>query len=243
LEKKLKAGSQKFLGEKRRLDDLDADIKKLMSLNSTVEARLADMTETNDSLQTIQMKVRELEGFGHRVEGLYERLEKKQDLLESTSSGVDKNFELLDEMDKQFSEFQKEFNLLPSEIRQLDEKVSVLAKSKKDADKAIKQLDQLDRSMTQVEARAEKLEVVRDWLARTETRFEEVNREAQEQVKLLGAILKEGNKVNKKQTEPVDIRSMVKRLAHQGWTILEISQATKLSRGEVELILELMPKK
>ena len=35
---------------------------------------------------------------------------------------------------------------------------------------------------------------------------------------------------------------MVTKLAHQGWSIKEIAQATKLSQGEVELILELMPK-
>jgi hypothetical protein len=35
---------------------------------------------------------------------------------------------------------------------------------------------------------------------------------------------------------------MVTRLAHQGWKVPQIAQATKLSRGEVELILELLPK-
>lgn len=38
-------------------------------------------------------------------------------------------------------------------------------------------------------------------------------------------------------------REVVTRLAHQGWTVKEIASATKLSRGEVELILELIPKK
>jgi len=33
------------------------------------------------------------------------------------------------------------------------------------------------------------------------------------------------------------------RLARQGWDVNEIAQATKLSRGEVELILELGTKK
>ena len=38
-------------------------------------------------------------------------------------------------------------------------------------------------------------------------------------------------------------RDMVIRLAHQGWKVEQIMQATKLSRGEVELILELSSKK
>lgn len=38
------------------------------------------------------------------------------------------------------------------------------------------------------------MQKAREWLARTETRLEEVSKQAQEQVKLLGSILKEGGK-------------------------------------------------
>ena len=82
-------------------------------------------------------------------------------------------------------------------------------------------------------------------MAKTETRLEEVSKQAQEQVKLLGSILKDDNKSGKgsKGAPSMGSRDVVTRLAHQGWSIQEISSATKLSRGEVELILALLPKK
>lgn len=39
----------------------------------------------------------------------------------------------------------------------------------------------------------------------------------------------------------MNARELVSRLARQGWTVDQISRATKLSRGEVELILEMIP--
>ena len=89
------------------------------------------------------------------------------------------------------------------------------------------------------------MQKAREWLAKTETRMEEVSKQAQEQVKLLGSILKEGNKAGSgsKGAPSMGARDVVTRLAHQGWSIQEIASTTKLSRGEVELILELLPKK
>jgi DNA-directed RNA polymerase specialized sigma24 family protein len=40
----------------------------------------------------------------------------------------------------------------------------------------------------------------------------------------------------------MDKRETVVKLSHQGWSVVEISRVTQLSRGEVELILELAPK-
>ena len=88
------------------------------------------------------------------------------------------------------------------------------------------------------------MQKAREWLARAETRFEEINRKAQEQVKLIGTLLKDGEKTAKKgkAASPLEQRDVVTKLAHEGWSIQQISQATKLSRGEVELILELSPR-
>jgi DNA-directed RNA polymerase specialized sigma24 family protein len=41
----------------------------------------------------------------------------------------------------------------------------------------------------------------------------------------------------------MDKRETVIKLAHLGWSPAEIASTTKLSRGEVELILELAPKR
>ena len=69
-----------------------------------------------------------------------------------------------------------------------------------------------------------------------------MSNQAQEQVKLLGTIMKDTGKSGKgeKGAPSMGAREVVTRLAHQGWSVQEIARATKLSRGEVELILEVV---
>jgi DNA-directed RNA polymerase specialized sigma24 family protein len=58
------------------------------------------------------------------------------------------------------------------------------------------------------------------------------------------SIIKSENKKEKgdRGAPPLDKRETVIKLSHQGWSVQEISRVTQLSRGEVELILELAPK-
>jgi hypothetical protein len=100
--------------------------------------------------------------------------------------------------------------------------------------------------LSDIEKRMDVMQKAREWLARTETRLEEVTKQAQEQVKIMGTLLKaEGAKGTTKDrggAPPIGVRETVVKLAHQGWSIDEISRAVKLSKGEVELILEISPK-
>ena len=97
-----------------------------------------------------------------------------------------------------------------------------------------------DQLAQDLEGRIEKLNTARDWLARTETRLEGVGRKAQEQVQLLESLVKTNGEADK--APPITKRETVTKLAHQGWSVQEIARATKLSRGEVELILEVAPR-
>jgi hypothetical protein len=107
----------------------------------------------------------------------------------------------------------------------------------------MKQLALLDQTLEDVESRMESLNQAREWLARTETRLEEVQESAEEQVKLLGAILKqEKGSSDGKGAPAMTTRDTVIKLARQSWNVDEIARATSLSRGEVELILELSAK-
>ncbi|MFP4444530.1 MAG: DUF6115 domain-containing protein, partial [Spirochaetia bacterium] len=70
----------------------------------------------------------------------------------------------------------------------------------------------------------------------------EVGRQAQDQIKILGTLIKEEVKTTGKEkggAPPSSSREMVVKLARQGWTVKEIARATKLGVGEVELIFEM----
>ncbi|HEB10441.1 MAG TPA: hypothetical protein ENI06_04405 [Spirochaetales bacterium] len=227
----------RFISERRRIEDMDSNFKKLLTISTDVNSRIEAVHSSQDSLQEIQARIRELENLEKAMENRYERLEKKKAILEVTTEGVDKNFQMLGTLEKGLKESS-------SELMALKQEIEILSTNKEKADAVVDKLNNLDDVLTHLDDRIKKFETSRDWLARTETRFEKVSRDAQEQVQLLQSILKaqSSGKENDKGAPPLSQRETVIKLARHGWSAMEIAKQTKLSRGEVELILELAPR-
>jgi len=194
----------------------------------------------------MKIKIRELSELSNEVNARYDRLEKKKEILDTTTAGVDKNFKILEELEKEISNIKVDVETIPPQVVEIAEKVKHLVHNKKDADHVVGQVEKLNDMMTDVEERAKKLNNAREWLARTETRLESIGKNAQDQLKLLQALIKDDGGSNGRKSKGApkqDKREMIVKLARQGWSPKEISKATKTSLGEVELILELEPKK
>ncbi len=235
----------RFLAEKRRIEEMEGDFKKLIIISQSVDSKLQQVTDSHDDLQAIQIKIKNLEELEKEISVKFERLEKKDQIIENTTTNVDKNFQQLSNLEEQIRVLNEDVTGIPVKIHDLTLKIELLSRNKKKADETARQVEALDGVLKDIEVRIENMQKAREWLAKTETRLEEVSKQAQEQVKLLGSILKDDNKSVKssKGAPSMGSRDVVTRLAHQGWSIQEIASATKLSRGEVELILELLPKK
>ncbi len=233
----------RFVGEKRRIDGLEEDYKRLIGMSQAVELRLEQVTASNDTLAQMQLSLRNLDDMQRDVEAKFQRLEKKRSILDVTAEGVDKNFNFLEDLERKLETVKGQLDTLPGEVEELFDRLEQLTLQRKDVDGAIRQLNELDTTLADVEKRMEDLQTAREWLARTETRLEEISRSAEEQVKLLGTIMKDDAKGSKERGAPsLSARDTVIKLARQGWKVQEIAQATKLSRGEVELILEIAHK-
>jgi len=237
-----------FNNEKNNIEHMDENFKKIMSLSDSIEARLQDVTETHDNLQHLELRIRKLEDMEHVVEARYDRLEKKDSILDATTETIDRNFALLEGMENTVHAIQTEMIPISEQLGEAQRKFTQIDSSRTQIDTAIRKIEHLNNQMEEIEVRSEKLETAREWLARTETRLQEVSKEAQEQVRLLGA-LAEGNMGSTGRqasigmgTPSADMRETVIKLAHQNWKVEDIARVTKLSRGEVELILELSGK-
>jgi chromosome segregation ATPase len=218
----------KLLAERGRVENMDMDFKKLLNISKELDHKIGTVYSSQDTLQEIQAKIRELENLEKITEGRFERLEKKNSIIEATTDGVDKNFQALDQLEKELKTAGKDLQVFSGQLKELKDKIH-----------------NLDSILGELEERMGKLETAREWLAKTETRFETIGKQAQEQVRLMESILKADKKQSKlgEGAPPMDKRETVTKLAHLGWTPMEIARTTKLSRGEVELILELAPKK
>jgi DNA-binding NarL/FixJ family response regulator len=106
----------------------------------------------------------------------------------------------------------------------------------------------LDNTLSGIEERITAMQTAREWIARAETRMEELNREILDNIKLQATVQREKGKKKASATyddrpaPSVSDRENVIRLATMGWTVEQIGKNLNLARGEVELILELYNK-
>ena len=230
----------RFTAEKKRIDLMDSDFQRILGLSQSMELRLEQVTSSHDLLQDIQLRIRKLEDYSKDIEVRYDRLEKRREVLDNTTDGVDRNFAQLDKIEKAVKGLDAELRTMPNEVEELRKRIKTLGQGKDDADRAVTLLTQLDQTLRDVEGRIARMEQAREWIAGVETRLNETRAAADEQVQTLATITKQsGATPAKARTVDGDLRQTVLKLARQGWGKEEISRATKLSLGEVELILEL----
>ena len=241
LEDELGQKIARFLAEKRRLDSMEDDFKRLLALSQGVDQKLAAVTASNDQLTQIQAEVRRLVEVADEAAEKYDRIEKKSNILDATADAVDKNFQAIGELERNVRTIDAEVREIPDRVIDLKRSLDEVMAWKPKLDAAVVRLDEVDGALVDAEKRAAELQKAREWLARAETRFDELNKKTQDHLKLLNDILKDEPAAGRKDkgAPNLSVQETVRKLAHQGWKVEEIARAVKLSRGEVELILEL----
>jgi chromosome segregation ATPase len=233
----------RFLSEKHRIEQMEADFNRLLLTSKAVEEKLVQVSSSDDTLQAIQVQIRRLDDALGTTEEKYQRIEKKNQTLDETNDGIDRNFKALQESENSLLRFNDDLRRLTGETEALHASIEDLARENEKARETAEKLDSLDSSLAAIEKRIDEMQKARTWLAKTESRLEELNRDAQAQVELIGALLKKSSKGEGRESEkgalPVGDRENVVKLARQGWTVDQIAKAMKISRGEVELILEI----
>ncbi len=235
----------RFSADKRRIDLLEEDYKRLITLAQSVEQKIDHVGNSDEQLRDITARLKSLDELQEEVEVRFERLEKRRSLIDQTADGLESNSRALETIESRIGEITDQIEAMPASVNSLASQLKKILAAKKDTDTAVTQLANLEQTLADVESRMSELQTAREWLARTETRLEEIRRDAGEQVKLLGSIMREEARKNPSDggAPSLSARETVQKLAHQGWKVDEIARATKVSKGEVELILELTGKK
>ncbi|AEF85133.1 hypothetical protein TREPR_1027 [Treponema primitia ZAS-2] len=242
LEEDVDAKMVNFQSEKRRIELMEADFNRLLQTSQSVKEKLAQVSATDDTLQAVQVQIRRLEDALSDTEEKYQRIEKKNQTLEETNSGIDQNFRALQEAEKTVQRVNLDMQRLTEEEASLRSSIEKLVAENSKAKEAAEKISSLDELLSAVESRMEKLQTVRESLAKAETRFQEINKSAQEQFKFMAALLKDeepGKRRKERGAPPIGSRETVIRLKQQGWSVEEIANTMKLAVGEVELILEM----
>ncbi len=241
LEDELGQKIARFLAEKRRLDAMEDDFKRLLSLSQAVDQKLSSVTESHDQLTQVQAEVRRLSEIADEAAEKYERVEKKSNLLDATADAIDKNFQAIADIERNVRTIDADVRVIPDRVIDLKRSMDEIMAWKPKIDSTIVKLDEVDAVLSDAEKRGAGLQKTCEWLARAETRFDELNKKTQDHLRMLNDLLKEEPSAKRKDkgAPPLSVQETVKKLSHQGWKTEEIARAVKLSLGEVELILNL----
>ena len=246
LEDDVNAKMTRFLSEKRRIETMEADFNRLLQISRAVEEKLTQITNSDDLLQGVQLQIRKLEEAMGNTEDKYQRMEKKNQVLDNTNDGIDRNFRTLMESEKISEKIGAELDRNAEILDSMKVSIEKLSVESDKAREAVGRIDVLDNALEEIEERITSMQRARQWIADAETRLEELNKQAQTQARAIDAMIK-GKKSASipnlgEGAPPPQKKENVRSLARQGWTVDEIAKTMKISRGEVELILEMAPR-
>jgi chromosome segregation ATPase len=247
LEDDVNAKMSRFLSEQHRIEQMDAEFTRLVQTSKAVEEKLKEVTASDDILQHIQLQIRKMgEGLAE-TEEKFQRIEKKNQILETTNDGIDRNFKELQESEKTLEKVDADLDRITDDVSSLKQSIENLATQSEKAHEAVNQMTLLDTTLSGIEERITSMQTARAWIARTETRLEELNREILENLRLVDTAQRDKGKkktagYDDTPSPPINVQESVVKLATKGWKVEEIAKTLKLARSEVELILEISPK-
>ena len=250
LEEDVNAKMTRFLSEKHRIEVMENDFNRLLKTSQSVEERLSQVSNSDDILQTMQIQLRRLEDVIKDTEEKYQRIEKKSKAIQETNNGIDRNFKALQEEEQSIERLKEIVNGIKNEMETVQHSVETLSAENEKAREAAEKLSSLDESITWLDQRIAEMNVARESAARLATELKKNYKEAQEQVKLSRSLMDRktvkgkgpGDKDKDEGSAPINQKANVIKLKREGWTVEEIARSLNISRGEVELIIELGPR-
>jgi chromosome segregation ATPase len=247
LEEDVNAKMTRFLAEKHRIEVMENDFTRLLQTSQSVEQKLAQVSSSDDLLQTMQVQLRHLEDAIKETEEKYKRVERKNKTIQETNDGIDRNFKALQENEQTVKRLDDTVSLLKTEMESIRGSIEALSAENEKARDAADKVSALDENIQLLEKRISEMNTARESLARLATELQNLEKKAKDQLKLVQSVLSrgEGETAGRKKAKTDEgaptprTRENAKKLKAQGWSNEEIANSLNLSKGEVELILEL----
>ncbi|MCL1836818.1 MAG: hypothetical protein FWG46_04640 [Treponema sp.] len=248
LEDEVNAKMTRFMSEKHRIEQMETDFNRLLQTSRSVEEKLSQVSNSDDILQTMQVQLRRLDDVIKETEEKYQRVERKSKTMLETTNGIDRNFKMLQEEEATVKRLSDTVAILQTELDSVQKSVETLNAENEKARDAADKLSTLDDSVKWLEKRIAEMNAARESLARMATELQNLDKDAQTQLKLTRSLLdretgkmagRGGGKGTDEGAPPPRDRENIINLKRKGWSIDEIARTMGISRGEVELTLEI----
>ncbi|CEM61762.1 hypothetical protein DWQ65_00915 [Treponema phagedenis] len=244
LEEEAEQKIARFMEERKNIDILEGEFAKLEGFSESMDRKILEINAVNDDLQQYQVQIRKIEESISDVNTRYDRLEKKGLVLDQTVKNIDDAFENLKALENNIKDFKGELTTVSPELESVRNDLTVVLENQNKTEAVRAQMETIDSLLEEMEERIEKMQNAREWLAATETRLQEISKNSESQLKLLGVLLKSEMpaKTAGSGSPSIETRENVLKLYNSGWTIEAIANALKRSEGEIGLILEMADK-
>lgn len=230
-----------YNNERGRVDRLEQDYTRIIQLSSKAGQTLDNIIQANDTLQDVEMKVRDFQENLADISNKFERIEKKEVVIDKVSDSVDKAFENLKALEQRLTECKRETNSLPKEILQVQKDVDSLLKNSGKISNAIEKLDSLQHILDDTDEHINSIKNSRDGILTIEASLKALAKETDKKIDIVKAISEPEakKKTNVSKVVGKSEKDMVIDLKRRGWKDETIANKLGLSISEVRLILEM----
>ena len=252
--------------EKKLVFDIAKNAENAVGLITVVEEKIKLIEGQKDGLAKMETELKQIGERFDTLESKAGHLASKEEDIEVSVETITKTKEFIVGLEKRteilkesFSEIKGNEEDVKRRIAIIEEKTLSLKQNEKLMDEVLTRFKSMDALVLDIETRTKQLQSAREWLANTESRLTNISGNAERLVgelksleakqEALGApygadlagdgktfARAKGGAVSRESESKV---KTVLTLFDQKWTIPEICKVTKMSRGEVELILEL----
>jgi len=246
----ISARVRQLKGDKKMVQDIAKNAEQAIGLISVVDDKIKLIESEREMLEKIEDGIKEMEKRFNVMKEKTEALESRDKDIEVSIDTITKTSEFIGNLEKRTNLLKESFEEIKSReedikkrITLLDEKSSAVTGKESKVDEVLSRFEEMDALVADIEERTKQLQSTREWLARVESRLTNLTKDAEGLIEKLSEKGAAGSG-SKGKTAAVtrESESKVKTvltLFEQKWTIPEICRVTKMSRGEVELILEL----
>ncbi len=229
-----------ILNEKKRIDSIESSFNILLDASAKTTEKVSEMTRTRDEVLDYQARLRRFEESIEKMNERYDRVERKSLTIDQTLASADKAFESIKELEKSLKEFRERSASMPVDLDAIQSKMNVLLNSAERVGEIESKITQLESELSDTEKRTKRIQDDRKAFVNMEKRLINLKTEADKAIGLFRTLSKPDVRSFRKDdgAPSFERRAYVKELKHKNWTIDEIAQSMKLSKAEVELILD-----
>jgi chromosome segregation ATPase len=244
--------------EKKLVQDIAKNAEQAIGLIAVVDEKIKLIESERELLDHIESSMKNIEGQFDSLKQKAEKLAGREKDIEVSIETISKTKEFISNLEQRtdllkenLSDIREREEEMKNKITLIDEKTGSLLAYENRIEEVLAKFKEMDSLVQDIEERSKQLQNTREWLARVESRLTNLTKDAErlvDEMKSTGISIPEGAPAKGKAREdrPAvfsrESDSKVKTvltLFEQKWTIPEICKVTKMSRGEVELILEL----